>query len=123
MRPQDGLSDAEYAAAKLRAAQLTISSAAASNLKAPTILRSAANSPSASAAFQGIDESCSFVTPSDMAVAVGPTYELQVVNDCMAVFNRSGVLQAGFPKSLNTFFGLPANNFKTGRFTSDPRAC
>ena len=57
-----------------------------------------------------------------MAIAVGPTYELQVVNDCMAVFNRSGVLQAGFPKSLNTFFGLSANNFQTGQFTSDPRA-
>ena len=122
MRPQSGLSDAEYAAAKLRAAQLKSTSAASINLKAPSILRSAANSPSAAAAFQGIDENCSFVTPSDMAVAVGPTYELQVVNDCMAVFNRSGVLQAGFPKSLNTFFGLPANNFSTGRFTSDPRA-
>src|SRR5882724_5972076 len=53
MRPQSGLSDTEYAAAKLRAAKMTTAAAASSNLKAPTIVRSAANSPSASAAFQG----------------------------------------------------------------------
>jgi len=72
--------------------------------------------------FSGNNESCSFVIPSDMAIAVGPNWELQVVNDCMSVFDRNGVRQAGFPKSLNTFFACLPTIFLSGRFTSDPRA-
>jgi hypothetical protein len=121
LRPQNGLTDSEYAAAKLAAAKVR-NGATTTNLAPPTIVKNITNTPSASGAFQGINEACSFVTPSDMAVAVGPTFELQVVNDCMAVYDRNGVVQTGFPKSVNTFFGLPANNFSTGQFTSDPRA-
>jgi len=121
LRPQNGLNDSEYANAK-REAVMRRNGATATNLAPPSIVRNATNTPSASLAFQGTNESCSFVIPSDMAIAVGPNWELQVVNDCMSVFDRNGVRQAGFPKSLNTFFGLPANNFSIGRFTSDPRA-
>jgi hypothetical protein len=40
-----------------------------------------------------------------MAVAVSPTYVVQLVNSSIAVYNKSGVIQAGFPKSLSAFFG------------------
>jgi hypothetical protein len=120
LRPQNGLSDSEYAAAKREAAKVR-NGASGTSLAPPAMVKKTPTN-SASLAFQGVDEACSFVTPSDMAVAVGPSFELQVVNDCMAVYNRAGVLQAGFPKSINKFFGLPANNFSTGQFTSDPRA-
>jgi hypothetical protein len=120
LRPQNGLSDSEYAAMKLAASKVR-NGAIRTNLVSPAIAKGP-DTPSPSAIFVGVDESCSNVTPSDMAVAVGPNFELQVVNDCMAVFDRSGVLQTGFPKSINTFFGLPANNFAIGRTMTDPRA-
>jgi len=44
--------------------------------------------------------------PSDMGLAVGTALVLQTVNNCVAVFDKSGVLQPGFPKSLNDFLGL-----------------
>src|SRR5262249_23510269 len=46
--------------------------------------------------------------PSDMALAVGNTSVgvLQGVNDCVSVFDKNGVQQAGFPKSSPTFFGV-----------------
>jgi hypothetical protein len=39
-----------------------------------------------------------------MAVAVSSSYVVQLVNSSIAVYNKSGVLQAGFPKSLSSFF-------------------
>ena len=121
LRPQNGLNDSDYAAAKLRASKIS-TGATRSDLVQPTIPHGLGESPIASGNFQGVNEACSGVTPSDMALAVGPNFELQVVNDCIAVFDRAGVLQASFPKSVNTFFGLPANNFAIGRITTDPRA-
>jgi hypothetical protein len=119
MRPYAGISEAEYQARKNEAANLSL------NLKATSALTPSgavgAQTVGVSTNFAGIQESCSGVRPSDMAIAAGPTFVLQVVNDCIAVFSKTGVLQAGYPKSINTFFGLPANNFNTGRFTSDPR--
>src|ERR1035438_5254902 len=55
--------------------------------------------------------------PPDMSLAVGPTYVLQMVNNYIAVYNKNGTLQSGFPKSADTFFGLPS-----GTYTTDPRA-
>jgi hypothetical protein len=65
--------------------------------------------------FPGVAESC--CTPSDMALAVGPAFVLQAVNTSLLVTSKTGVVQLGFPKSLQSFFGVPANAFVT-----DPRA-
>jgi hypothetical protein len=55
--------------------------------------------------------------PPDMSLAVSENFVLQMVNNYVAVYSKSGVLQSGFPKSAVTFFGLPA-----GTYTTDPRA-
>ena len=79
------------------------------------------------AVFDGIsNSSCGAVNgglifrPSDMALAVGDTANgvLQGVNDCLSVFDKSGVQQAGFPKATPTFFGVDAIKNPN---TSDPR--
>ncbi len=48
--------------------------------------------------------------PSDHALAVGDILAsvLQGVNTCINLYNKSGVQQAGFPKSANAFFALGA---------------
>jgi hypothetical protein len=52
-----------------------------------------------------------------MAFAVNfNTYAVQVINSAIAVYNRQGVLQPGFPKSLGAFF--PGSTGDVG----DPRA-
>ncbi len=72
--------------------------------------------PGTSKNIQGLDEpTCGWWIPSDHALAVGPTYVVQVVNECLTVMNTSGVVQTGFPKSLQTFFGASGSIF-------DPRA-
>jgi hypothetical protein len=59
------------------------------------------------------------VTPADQAIAVGDASVgvLQVINVCLNVFDKSGNLQAGYPKSFTSFVGLPP-----GTPTTDPRA-
>jgi hypothetical protein len=62
-----------------------------------------------------------------MGLAVGQNQVVQAVNDCIAVYDKaSGALLPGYPKSLNTFLGTPANNFdpltgKCIRCVTDPR--
>ncbi len=76
--------------------------------------------PGASFSFDGDTEYefCSNLTPADQALAVGdgPSPILQAVNACISVWNSSGARLLG-PKSLVSFFNLPA-----GTFVSDPRA-
>jgi hypothetical protein len=57
------------------------------------------------------------VTPADQALAVGDTNVgvLQGVNICLSVYDKTGALQSGYPKSTGTFFSLGALN------NSDPR--
>ena len=118
-RPADGLSDAEYWARKQAASQARGAVAAEAQMPKASGIGS---TPGATSSFLGVNETCSFVTPSDMAVGVGGNFVVQVVNDCLGIFNKTtGVSIAGYPKSINTFFGLPPNNFGTGQFTSDPR--
>jgi hypothetical protein len=50
-------------------------------------------------------------TPADQALAVGDSAGsapgvLQVINDCVTIYDKNGVLQPGYPKSLTTFFDL-----------------
>ena len=52
-----------------------------------------------------------------MAVAVGPNHVVQAVNEAVTVFDKVGNTQPGFPVTIDSFFGLPAN-----AFTFDPRA-
>lgn len=42
--------------------------------------------------------------PPDTEMAVGPTQIVQWVNTDWAVFDKSGVMQAGFPKAGNSFW-------------------
>jgi hypothetical protein len=51
-----------------------------------------------------------------MAVAVSASFVVQIVNSAVAVYNKSGVLQSGFPKLLSAFF--PGSSGDLG----DPRA-
>lgn len=112
MRPYAGITEEEYQARKLQAAKtrFAVPAESASPL-APKLARVGVNTPGAQRNFDGIDETCSYLTPSDMAIAVSQRYVVQVVNSCISVFNKSGVLQAGYPKSLTTFFGLPSDSF------------
>jgi len=55
--------------------------------------------------------------PPDMSLAVSENFVLQMVNNYVAVYSKSGALQSGFPKSADAFFGLAA-----GTYTTDPRA-
>ena len=64
----------------------------------------------------GTEESCGFWIPSDHAYASSDSYEVQVLNACVYVFNTSGAVLSG-PKDLRTFFGSPS-----GDAVGDPRA-
>jgi hypothetical protein len=56
------------------------------------------------------------ITPPDMAIAVSASYVVQVVNSSIAVYNKAGTIQSGFPKSLKSLF--PGSTGDVG----DPRA-
>lgn len=45
------------------------------------------------------------LVPPDQGLAVNQSYVLEMVNACIAVYDKAGHLQPGFPKSLNAFFG------------------
>jgi hypothetical protein len=116
LRPRDGRTDAEHAEMKRQAAQL-----AGSGNGGNGMLRNAAPAPAGGSTFLhspnsffAQSEVC--CTPSDMAIAVGPTFVAQFVNSYIAVYTKNGVLQTGYPKSADSFFGLPP-----GTYTTDPR--
>ena len=118
-RPLSGLTEEEYQALKGIVAKHL---AAGEIGSAPSTQHSvgpqggfSADSVGSTKAFYAQSEVC--CDPPDMSLAVGPTYVLQMVNNYVAVYNKSGVLQSGFPKSADTFFGL-----KSGTYTTDPRA-
>jgi hypothetical protein len=119
--PRTGVSDEESARRKVEA-QTSRTGAPEASFAAPSGATAAGavsipQTPGAVKGFTGIPESCSFLIPSDHGLAVGLTYVVQVVNICISIFDKNGVQQAGFPKGLNSFFGLPA-----GASTFDPRA-
>jgi len=113
-RPRDGRTDAQYAEMKRQAALLGgnhVLTPAGKAGPAPTL---SSTFLSSAHGFLAQGEVC--CAPSDMALAVGPTYVAQFVNTYIAVYTKTGVLQAGYPKSATAFFGLPA-----GTYTTDPR--
>jgi hypothetical protein len=54
--------------------------------------------------------------PPDMSLAVSENYAVQLVNNSFSVYDKAGKIQAGFPKSAGSFFGLAG-----GTYTTDPR--
>ncbi len=65
---------------------------------------------------QGMIAACGGCVPSDMALGVGTNFVVQIVNSAIAVYDKNGNLQSGFPKDAASFFGLAA-----GTYTTDPR--
>jgi hypothetical protein len=62
---------------------------------------------------------CGTAHTADQALAVGDTTIgiLQAINVCLIVFDKNGVQQPGYPKSFESFVGIPNSTP-----TSDPRA-
>jgi hypothetical protein len=118
-RPLSGLSEEEYQALKAlaakRAAAGQIGSAPSSVHSAGPALKVPPQSVGLTSGFYAQSEVC--CDPPDMSLAVGPTYIVQMVNNYIAVYNKSGTLHSGFPKAADKFFGLAS-----GTYTTDPRA-
>jgi hypothetical protein len=122
--PRSGVSEAVYRARKAAAAATTpmfggeVGGAPAA---APLDFTGSIGieTPGASKSFAGLDETCAGVIPSDHALAVSPTFVVQIINSCITVLNKTtGATQLGFPKGLRAFFTLaPAT-----AFLGDPRA-
>ncbi|MGH6858319.1 MAG: hypothetical protein ACRECP_11980, partial [Methylocella sp.] len=115
--PLTGVDPATFALRKARAAH---SSAKPKVALPPPARQQSRETPGAAVLFNAIDEAqCGNVTPADQAIAVGDTTVgvLQAINVCINVFDKSGNLQAGYPKSFTSFVGLPASTP-----TTDPRA-
>jgi hypothetical protein len=100
--PRGGMSEEEYKAAKAEAAKgLGLAPGGAKGAApAQTIGREV---PGASPVFAGQSEKGG-IAPADMAVAVSGSFVVQLVNESIAVYNKSGVIQTGFPKALSSFF-------------------
>lgn len=123
--PMTGLSEEEYKELKEHALQL--GGPAAPEVPEETPPHEAITSgilpmtPGTSRTFfppNTLQQSVCGAIPSDMGLAANTSYVVQVVNRCITVLSpTSGLPFTGFPKSLNTFFGLPA-----GHNIGDPRA-
>jgi len=113
-RPRGGVSEKEYFERKAAAARSFGLAPGGSKGPAPADPGLVPPKPPATLVFTAQSEAG--LTPSDMAVAVSPGYVVQVVNSSIAVYNKSGVLQSGWPKALSTFF--PGTSGDLG----DPRA-
>jgi len=133
-RPLDGLTDAEYAARKQLARERALAGLAGGRssllgtahtrpedlptnepdfvpMIVPTIMPI---SPRFLAHQKTTDGD-----PPDMSLAVSENYAVQLVNNSISVYDKTGHLQAGYPKSASVFFNLigaagPA-------YTTDPR--
>jgi hypothetical protein len=117
LAPLKGVDPATFDLRKARAAQSPADPKVASP---PPVRPQSLETPGASLVFTSTGEvACGFVAPADQAIAVGDTSVgvLQAINVCVDVYNKSGNLQAGYPKSFTSFVGLPA-----GTPTTDPRA-
>ena len=115
--PRGALNATEYLAAKEKAAKTSIARPLGARLGPigdPPVQRVGRETPSATTVFAGQSEQGG-VAPSDMALAVSQTWVVQVVNSTIAVYDKAGNLQAGYPKALGPFVGGSGDN-------GDPRA-
>jgi hypothetical protein len=124
-RPQNRMTDEEWNN-RSKVSQKGSTSASGPSAAPPKIgdTTLTTRTPGTFVAFPGSGENG--LTPSDMAIAAGsylvPSgtsgYVIQVVNATIRVMDKAtGATLAGYPKSLNTFLGLPAS-----ASTFDPRA-
>jgi len=99
-RPLSGLTEDEYQALKKlvakRAAAGEIGSLPSSARSAGPAIAVSPQSVGSHSSFYAQSEVC--CDPPDMSLAVGPKYILQMVNNYVAVYDKSGNLQSGFPK-------------------------
>src|SRR5262249_40702706 len=65
--------------------------------------------------FKGLDNTCNTAFLGfrlsglgGLGVATSSGLIVEVIDDCIAVYSQTGVLQPGFPKGLETFFSVPA---------------
>ena len=100
--PRGGISEEEYEARKAEAAKGLGLAPGGARGAAPANGNGRETS-GANPVFAGQSE-LNGVAPADMAVAVSPSYVVQLVNESIAVYNKSGVIQTGFPKPLASFF-------------------
>jgi len=112
-RPLDGLTDEQFAAKKAAARNGGIPGKPGNAAPAGAGAK-VTGSVGWSKGFYAQQEIC--CTPPDMALAVGENFVVQFVNTYIAIYDKNGNLQAGFPKDADTFFGLPS-----GTYTTDPR--
>jgi hypothetical protein len=129
--PRIPFSSQQYAAMKAAAASKTGtnqgfgSSAQIETPAPPSVTTSPGISTPSATAFGGLGSGCGLSFPPDMALAVNQQFVLQMINGCVAVWDKTGVLQPGFPKTTNAFFGDPALSFAGGQINNqvfDPRA-
>lgn len=87
------------------------------------------STPVLTTSFQGMADANSICPPNgcrapDQALAVSPNWVLQGVNTSFAVYNTAGVMQAGWPKNAQSFFGVPnpPNNCASLPYLIDVRA-
>lgn len=117
--PYAGVSDEVYKARKAQAAMLRMAMAPTLAPMPPPaqIPESGIFTPGSSKNYEGINQTCSNLVPADAGIAVSQFFGFQIVNSCVIVFNKNtGAVYAGYPKSINAFFGLSAS-----AFTFDPR--
>lgn len=129
--PRTPFSPQQYEGMKAAAARKTStgqpsgSSAQIETPAPPSTATSPGISTPAGVGFAGLGSSCGHLFPPDMALAVNQQFVLQVINGCIAVWDKTGVLQAGFPKTTNAFFGDPPLSTAGGNINNevfDPRA-
>jgi hypothetical protein len=126
-----GVSPQVYAQRKAAAAHSNAVKPGTAPMKAPAKSSSTATqTPGAISQFAGMSDSaatCPFFggcQPPDQALAVSFSQVVQGVNTSFAVYNLKGTLQPGWPKTAQSFFGIPnpGSCSPTGPFLSDPRA-
>ncbi len=118
-KPRTGVDEAEYQRRKDAAAKNFLQLAPTNDTgPAPILPQPGKLTPGATLISPGLQQ-VGGIVPSDMALAVSPSWVVQVVNSQILVTDKTGVVQAGFPKALGGVGG-----FFSGATTDtgDPRA-
>ena len=101
-----GVSEAEYAARKQAASAQSLSMTGGSLASAaPTIIGGGGLETPPAAGFQGAQFGCAgtSLAPPDQGLAVNQSYVLEMVNACVAVYDKAGNLQAWLPQEPRRF--------------------
>jgi len=119
---------AQHKAAATHNTNAPFANSAISNAAPKAASATTASTPTTTTQFQGMADSKSICPPAgcqppDMALAASPSWVFQGVNTAFAIYSSTGVLQKGWPKTAQKFFGIPnpGSCDKTGPFLTDPR--